>query len=248
MIELYATPAATLLVAFLAAAFLPVAGSRRAPVAMPVHEVAAIAAIALAPIVLIVLFKLSAQPFVLRYVLWSAVGISALTAILLNFFGKGSPLLAVLVLVGLAADVAVAEARSMARIAELRTPTAQADMIALSKLRPSDEPIFVTGPVEFAELWFYAPAELRSRLIYPDCPELDLKYLGTNSSTIIYEGLARISRFKLERCDAVLSNRKPFKLVVNNNDYLVQVLTSQGRTVTPEDVGNKIIFDVGAAN
>ena len=131
----------------------------------------------------------------------------------------------------------------MARIAELRTP-AQADMIALSKLPPSDEPIFVTGPVEFAELSYYAPAELRSRLIYPDCPELDLKYLGTNASTFSVEGLAQISPLKVKRCDAVLSNRKPFKLVVNGNHYLVPVLSSQGRTVAPEDVGNKIIFDV----
>ena len=39
---------------------------------------------------------------------WSVIGISILTAILLNFFGKSSPLLAILVLIGLAADVAVA--------------------------------------------------------------------------------------------------------------------------------------------
>jgi hypothetical protein len=88
MIELYATPAAALLVAFLGAAFLPAAGSRRAPVAMPAHELAAIVAIAIVPVVLIVLFKVLALGFVLRYVLWSVVGISALTAFLLNFFGQ----------------------------------------------------------------------------------------------------------------------------------------------------------------
>ena len=54
---------------------------------------------------------------------------------------------------------------------------AQTDKVALSKLPPSDEPIFVTGPLEFLELSYYAPPELRSRLIYPDCPKLDLKYL-----------------------------------------------------------------------
>jgi hypothetical protein len=249
MIELYATPAAALLVAFLGAAFLPAAGSRRAPVAMPAHELAAIVAIAIVPVVLIVLFKVLALGFVLRYVLWSVVGISALTAFLLNFFGQGRPLLAAVVLAGLAAYVGVVEARSMARIDELRTT--QPDMVALSKLPPSDEPILVTSPVASVELWFYASPELRTRLIYPDCPELDLKYLGYNAGTIGLEGLARISPLKLERCEAVLSNRKPFKLVVGNekgDDYLVRVLASQGRAVTPDQVGDKIIFDVGAAN
>jgi hypothetical protein len=40
-------------------------------------------------------------------------------------------------------------------------------------------------------------------------------------------------------------------LVVGNekgDDYLVRVLASQGRAVTPDQVGDKIIFDVGAAN
>jgi hypothetical protein len=249
MIELYATPAAALLVAFLGAAFLPAAGSRRAPVAMPAHELAAIVAIAIVPVVLIVLFKVLALGFVLRYVLWSVVGISALTAVLLNFFGQGRPLLAAVVLAGLAAYVGVVEARSMARIDELRT--AQSEMVALSKLPPSDEPILVTSPVASVELSFYASPELRTRLIYPDCPELDLRYLGFNAGTIGLEGLARISPLKLERCEAVLSNRKPFKLVVGNekgDDYLVRVLASQGRAVTPDHVGDKIIFDVGPAN
>ena len=249
MSHLYATPAAALLVAFLAAAFLPAGGSRRAPEAMPAHELAAIVAIAIAPTVLIVLFKVSAQPFVLRYVLWSVVGISALTAILLNVFGQGRPLVAAVVLAGLAAYVGVVETRSMARIDDLRTT--QSDMVALSKLPPSDEPILITSPVASVELWFYAPPELRSRLIYPDCPKLDLKYLGYNAPTIGLEGLARISPLKLERCEAVLSNRKPFKLLVGNqkgDDYLVGVLASQGRTVTPEHIGEKTIFDVAAAD
>ena len=249
MNHLYATPAAVLLVAFLAAAFLPPRGSRLAPIAMPAHELAAIIAIAIAPTVLIVLFKVSAQPFVLRYVLWSVVGISALTAILINVLGQGRPLVAAVVLAGLAAYVGVVEARSMARIDELRT--AQSEMVALSKLPPSDEPILVTSPVASVELWFYAPPELRSRLIYPDCPKLDLKYLGYDAPTIGLEGLARISPLKLERCEAVLSNRKPFKLVVGNqpgDDYLVGVLASQGRRVTPEHVGEKTIFDVAATD
>jgi len=245
MNHLYAAPAAALLVALLATAFLPAARTSRAFVAMPAHELAAIAAIALAPIVLIVLFKVSAQPFVLRYVLWSVTGISILTAILLNFFGRGSPLLAIVVLMGLAGSVGAGEARSMARIAELRV--AQPDKVALSKLPPGDEPIFVTSPVEFEELSYYSPPELRSRLIYPDCPKLDLKYLGENAAAMGVEGLARISPLKIEPCEAVLSNRKAFKLVVNDGfDDLVSVLSSQGRTVVPED-GSKIVFDVAAA-
>ena len=55
--HLYGTSAIALLVVFLAAAFLPAARSSAAPVAMSVHELAAIIAIAVAPIVLIVLFK-----------------------------------------------------------------------------------------------------------------------------------------------------------------------------------------------
>jgi hypothetical protein len=249
MNHLYATPVAALLVAVLAAAFLPAVRPRRAVVAVPVHELAAIAAIALAPIVLIVVFKVAAQPFVLRYVMWSVVGIAALTAILLNFFGQGRPLLAAVVLAGLAACMGGVEASSMARIDELRM--AQSGMVALSKLPPSDEPILVTSPAASVELWFYASPELRTRLIYPDCPELDLQYLGYNAPTIGLEGLARISPLKLEPCEAVLSNRKPFKLVVGNekgDDYLVRVLTSQGRAVTHDPVGDKIVFDVGAAD
>jgi len=245
IIHLYATPAIALLVALLAAAFLPATKSRRPSIAMPAHELAAIVAIALAPIVLIVLFKALAEPFVLRYVYWSVAGISILTAILASFLGRGSPLLAIVLLMGLAGSVGVTEARSMARIAELRV--AQPDMVALSKLPPGDEPIFVTSPVEFDELSYYSPPELRSRLIYPDCPKLDLKYLGDTAAAMGVEGLARISPLKIEPCDAVLSNRKAFKLVVNQGfDYLVSVLSSQGRTVTPEDPA-KIIFDVAAA-
>ncbi len=243
--HLFGTSAIALLVVFLAAAFLPAARSSSAPLAMSAHELAAIIAIAIAPMVLIVLFKVLAEPFVLRYVYWSVVGISILTAILLNFFGRGSPLLAIVVLIGLAGSVGAREARSMARIAELRS--AQADNVTLSKLPPGDEPIFVTGPVEFEELSYYAPPELRSRLMYPACPKLDLKYLGNDAAAFSVEGLAQISPLKVKPCEAVLSNRNAFKLVINGVRYLVPVLSSQGRSVVPED-GSKIIFDVAAAH
>ena len=242
---LYAAPAIALLVALLARAFLPDARSSSAPVALPAHELAAIVTIALAPIILIVLFKVFKEPFVLRYVYWSVAGISILTAILLNFFGRGSPLLAIVLLIGLAGNVVAREARSMARIAELRV--AQPDRVALSKLPPGDEPIFVTSPVQFEELSYYEPPELRSRLVYPDCPKLDLEYLGNDAAAMGVEGLARISPFKIEPCAAVLSDRNAFKLVINDSDYLVRVLSSQGRTVTPEGPA-KIIFDVAAAH
>ena len=241
---LYGAPAVALLVALLARAFLPAARSSSAALAMPAHELAAIVAIALAPIVLIVLFKVLAEPFVLRYVYWSVAGISILTAILLNFFGRGSPLLAIVVAVGLAGSVGAREAGSMVRIAELRV--AQPDKVALSKLPPGDEPIFVTSPVQFEELSYYEPPELRSRLFYPDCPKLDLEYLGNDAGAMGVEGLARISPFKIEPCEAVLSNRKAFKLVINDVGYLVRVLSLQGRTVVPEG-RDKIVFDVGAA-
>jgi hypothetical protein len=65
---LYGAPAIALVVALLAAAFLPATRSRSAYLTMPAHELAAIVAMALAPIVLIVLFKVLAEPFVLRYV------------------------------------------------------------------------------------------------------------------------------------------------------------------------------------
>ena len=202
---------------------------------MSAHELAAITAIAVAPIVLIVLFKVLAEPFVLRYVYWSAVGISCSTAILLNFFGQGSPLLAIVVLIGLAGSVGAGEARSMARIAELRS--AQADNVALSKLPPSDEPIFVTGPVEFEELAYYAPLELRSRLIYPACPKLDLKYLGSDAAAFSVEGLAQISPLKVKPCEAVLSNRKPFKLVINGVRLPCSGAVVARAKVMPEDGG-----------
>ena len=242
---LYGAPAMALLVALLARAFLPAARARSAYLTMPAHELAAIVAIALAPIVLIVLFKVFAEPFVLRYVYWSVAGISILTALLLSFFGRGSPLLAIVLLSGLAARVGATEARSIARFAELRV--AQPDRVALSKLPPGDEPIFVTSPVQFEELSYYEPPELRSRLFYPDCPKLDLEYLGNNAAAMGVEGLARISPLKIEPCAAVLSNRKAFKLVINDVGYLVRVLSSQGRTVTPEG-RDRIIFDVAAAH
>ncbi len=230
---LYGAPAIAILVALLARAFLPAVRSSSALVAMPAHELAAIVAIALAPIVLIVLFKVLAEPFVLGYVYWSVAGISILTAILLIFFGQGSPLLAIAVLLGPAGDVGAEEARSIARIAELRS--AQADEVALSKLPPGDEPIFVTSPVQFEELSHYSPPELRSRLMYPACPKLDLKYLGNNAAALGVEGLAQISPLKIESCAAILSNRKAFELVVNGLNYLVSVLLSQERTVIPEE-------------
>jgi hypothetical protein len=241
---LYGAPAIVILVALLAAPFLQAARPSSAPLAMPAHELAAMVAIALAPIVLIVLFKVLAEPFVLRYVYWSVAGISILTAILLSFLGRGSPLLAIVVLMGLVGSVGATEARSMARIAELRF--AQGEMVALSKLPPGDEPIFVTFPVEFEELGYYAPPRLRSRLTYPDCPKLDLKYLGNDAAAMGVEGLARISPLRIEPCAAVLSDRKAFKLVITRVGYLVSVLSSRGRTVVPEDRA-KFIFDVAAA-
>jgi hypothetical protein len=59
--------------------------------------------------------------------------------------------------------------------------------------------------------------------------------------------LARISPLKVEACEALLSNRKAFKLVLDGPDYLVSVLSSQGRTVVPEH-DSKLIFDVAAAH
>jgi hypothetical protein len=242
----YTAPAALLIAAFVISAFLPVGESRRAVRApMPPAELAAVVAIAFAPIVLVGVFKVLGQAFVLRYALWSVVGISELTAILLSFLGNGRPLVAVVSLAALAACMGITEARTLARIPDLRY--AQPDRVALSKIPPGDEPVVVADPPAFTELWYYSPPDLRRRLVYPDCPNLDLKYLGYDSTTIVLESLARISPLKVESCAAFLSLRKPFKLVVDNIDYLVWVLASRGRTVVPEDIGKRIIFDVGAA-
>jgi hypothetical protein len=217
----------------------------RAGASVPARELTAIVLIALAPIGVVAIIRVTTHVFTDRYILWSAVAIALLSAIVLRLFARQNPVIGVTLILVLIAGLAgreISGARQWSRLRE-----ADAVLALLSSLPNGDEPIILADFHVFLELSYYAPAALRQRLIYPICPDLEVRYLGYDSDAIVMAGLKPWTSLNGVRCDKALEPGRDYIVAITPMAFLAWPVEEKGFTVTPLEIDLKkaiVVFRV----
>jgi hypothetical protein len=80
---------------------------------------------------------------------------------------------------------------------------------------------------------YYAPPQIRERLIYPVSRELDLRYFNVDTGPLIMEALSHWSKLRIADYDAVLASHPRFVLAAVAHDYLPWHAVREGHRVAP---------------
>ena len=235
-------------IGILALAFSPVAAGevRPQPVEIPLREWILLVALSLTPVLVIVVSTFTTHIFVDRYLVWSAIGMAALASFaMFQAFRAHRPaavaILAIL-LIGAAGHAAIGQLSAGSSLRERQD--------ILDRLKTVDsggQPLLVTDSHAFIEMSYYAPAEIRNRIVYPIRRELDVRYTNADSDALLFAALARRSNLHIEEYEKFMAEHKSgFLLASRYDDYLPVYLMLSGRRVDPLPPGKvPIVWKVG---
>ena len=113
----------------------------------------------------------------------------------------------------------------------LRITEAQRQVLA--SLPESVEPIVVPDVHLFMGLSYYAEGRIRERLIYPVSRDLELRYTGSDTGSLVLFALGHHTSLHITGYDAVLAANPRFVLAVLPQDYLPAHLVQAGYRLAP---------------
>ncbi len=192
-------------------------------------EWAILTVLALLPPVVIVAAMFTVHSFTESYLIWVVIGFGVLVAALLRRAARGCPAVGAVILVLVAGSIFRQEIGGL-----IQRPDPESESIhrALTGLGEGSEPIAIASPRRFMELAYYEEPRIRRRLVYPASRELDVRYLGFDTDTIILLALRPRSSLAVWDCDTFLAAHPRFLLGVTPNDYLARHLVSLGYRLT----------------
>ena len=193
-------------------------------------EWVATGAFSLMPLCVVVLSKYTTHIFVARYAIWAVPSFAVLVVALLCWVARGQIAVGVSLLGLLAAMIALREG-SLPERPVLRT--GEAVRQALASLPEGAEPIVVPNVHVFMELSYYAERRTRERLIYPVSRDLELRYTGSDTNSLLLSALGHRSRLHIIGYDAVLAANPRFVLAALPGDYLPSHLLKAGYRLVP---------------
>lgn len=196
---------------------------------LPAHEWVLLIAMALLPVIVVLGSLLTIKTFVDRYLVWTVTGLAILGAALLYRITRGSALAAASVMVLLLAAFAAASASGILKSSRLRE--SQPVLTELTRLPQSPTPIVIADHHAFMELTYYAPQELRSRLVYVVSPSMERTYTGTDTGDLLLSGLARHTSLPIVTYDEFVRRNKHFLLAARAEDWLVWQFDRSGYQV-----------------
>ena len=104
---------------------------------------------------------------------------------------------------------------------------------ALTSLPDGTEPIVVADSHVFMELSYYAEGRIRERLIYPVSRDLELRYLGRDTASLLLTALSHRTKLHIIEYDAAVAAQPRFFLAALPDNYLPQELIKAGYRVLP---------------
>jgi hypothetical protein len=208
-------------------------------------EWTAVAAFSLMPVFVVVASEYTTHVFVTRYVLWAVPGFAILAAALL-WRAAGGQAIAGLSLAWLALSIiAIHEVRDVRRKPVLRE--SEAVHQALKSLPYGTEPIVVADAHAFIELSYYSESRIRNRLVYPVSEELELRYIGSDTNSLLLPALRRYTDLNVVDYKTVAASYPRFVLATLSEDGLAWDLIRAGYRVVP--IGSSpapLLFNVEA--
>ncbi len=175
---------------------------------VPLHEWVAIGALALMPPVVIFIATYVTHAFVDRYILWTIIGIAFIAAALLRQVARGQAAVGVAVLGLLIALIARQDIGSFRNPPILRV--GEATLHELESLPDGPESIVVIDDEAFMELSYYAPPRVRERLVYLVNLDLDLRFYGSDTSTLVILAVSHRTKLNVQPYDGFLAAHPEF--------------------------------------
>ncbi len=221
-----------------AAAFVAVAAFAGSPVkpssratGLARHEWTIMIALALLPPVVIVIAMFTIHSFTEAYLVWVIVGFGVLVSAMLRRAAGGCSLVGAVILVLVVGSISRQEAGNLRGVQG--SFESESMHRALAQLGDGSEPIVIPSPHQFMELAYSEEPRIRHRLVYPASRELDIRYQGFDTDTIILLALRRRTSLAVRDCDAFLATHPHFLLGATSSDYLPRYLVSLGYRLTP---------------
>jgi hypothetical protein len=189
-------------------------------------ELAAIATFPLMPAGIFLLSKFSTGVFVDRYVLWAVAGSALLIGAGLYKNARHKTLVGIGMAAFLLCTIAAKQVSEL-RVVPLLTE-GELQLRELSAL-PDNSQLFLIANVHvFQELSYYLDPRLRDRLVYLVNREMELHYLGQDTTALTLPAFARHANLRVVDYDWLLQANRRFILVASPYDYLLGHLVSSG--------------------
>ncbi len=207
---------------------------------VPGHEVVA-GAVALAiPVVMVAAGRFSGA-FTARYALSTIVAGVVVVPLTLWWISRGSRLMTLVLVTALAIGVFGASLDTFEHPPTFHDPFAERPLLIESLHEAS--PTVVGGAVQFLQLWYYAPPELRSRLWYIADPARSEQYLGSDTADRGYVALSRLAPMIDIKTYEQLTLQRSFTLYDDRTGWLPRQLQDAGAvtTVAGQELGARVL-------
>jgi hypothetical protein len=178
--------------------------------------------------------------FTPRYALSGVVGAAVVVPLFLWWISRRSRAVEAVLLVVLAVSVAIG---SLGPALVFHDPVVDRPKL-VEQLRASPV-VVVAGPVQFLQLWYYAPAELRPRLWYVADPARSLRYLQRDTGDRGFIKLARWAPIGVRTYEQLIDQRS-FELYDDGSGWLPAQLQDAGAIVTGSatELGARVVHVV----
>jgi hypothetical protein len=201
------------------------------PPSLILPEWVAAGAFLLMPLCAVAVSVYTTHVFVARYALWAAPSFAVLVAALMCRVARGQAAVGVSLLGLLVAMIALSEMSDLRTRPALRS--GEAVRQALEALPDGAEPIVVADVHVFMELSYYAERRIRERIIYPISRDLELRYSGSDTSSLLLSALSHRTTLHIIDYDAVLAAHPRFVLAALPANYLRSHLVTAGWRAVP---------------
>jgi hypothetical protein len=205
----------------------------------PGHEVIA-GAVALAiPVLAVGLGQLSGA-YTPRYAISGVAACALVVPLTIWWLGRRSGVVEVLLLLALGIGVVQASVDLFEHPPVFHDPVA--DRPLLTAAARESPPVVVAGAVQFLQVWYYAPPNLRPRLWYVADPARALRYLGADTADRGYQSLARWVPIEIRTYDQ-LAIQRSFTLYDDRSGWLTSQLRDAGAMMsgTTTELGARVL-------
>lgn len=236
--------AAAIIVVAVAAGVIFRSGATGGRERMPGHEVAAGLACVLLPAVAVMTGMFVTGAFVPRYALPGVVGLSLTIPLALWRAGSRGRLPEIVLCLVLAGSFAESAFRTLLVAPPVfHHPVRERPLLTQQLAKPG--PTVVTSSLWFLQLWYYTPAELRSRLVYVSDPAAALHYTGSDTIDRGYMVLRRWSAVNVVDFPSFVEAHRCFRAYAQGSGWLLARLQDAGAGI--EEIGSQrgaIVYDI----
>ena len=191
---------------------------------LPAHEIAAGITCLVLPVLAVLLGVLVTGVFVPRYALPAVAGVSMAIPLALDRVGWRARA-SELVLLSVLTVTYLGTLPSLRSAGRFVNPVAARPLLSSALRMPG--PTVASGQLWYLQLWYYAPLELKSRLVYLADPDSGLRYRGSDVFDRGYLALGRWTAVTVEPFASFTQSHRTFRVYASGSGWLLDRLRDE---------------------